>query len=67
MADARLVLLLDSSAVPVVPNTAEGRWAAWQRRSDARDALTRRRLLVLAAFGALALASMLTGIALGGS
>jgi hypothetical protein len=32
-----------------------------------RDVLNRRRLLILAGFAALALASMLTGIALGGS
>jgi hypothetical protein len=34
---------------------------------DTRDEINRRRLLLLAAFAALALASMLTGIAIGGS
>ena len=32
-----------------------------------RDVINRRRMLILAGFAALALASMLTGIALGGS
>ena len=47
--------------------TAEQRWDAWQQRGVARDVLSRRRLLILTAFAALALASMLTGIALGGA
>jgi len=47
--------------------TAEQRWDAWQQRGVARDVLNRRRLLILTAFAALALASMLTGIALGGA
>jgi hypothetical protein len=45
--------------------TADWRWEAWQQRGISRDALNRHRLLILAAFATLALASMLTGIALG--
>ena len=48
-------------------DTVEQRWAAWEQRGVAKDALNRRRLLIVTAFAALALASMLTGIALGGS
>jgi len=46
-------------------HTADRHWGAWQGVEG--DAVTRRRLLILAGFVALALASMLTGIALGGS
>lgn len=67
MIDAHIALLPGSITAPAVHDSAEQRWAAWQQRGVAQDELNRRRLLILAGFTALALASMLTGVALGGS
>jgi hypothetical protein len=51
----------------VYVDTVDQRWADWQQRGVAHDAINRRRLVILAGFIALALASMLTRIALSGS
>jgi hypothetical protein len=67
VSDAQAVVFLDSVTLLAVHDTAERRWQAWQERGVAHDVLTRRRLSLLAGFVALALASMLTGIALSGS